>query len=63
MSRRRRRENDEESDDRPPICPACGVTMGLVTSGGELVTVALEPAMWAMRGLALMIKAAGRTRG
>lgn len=28
--RRRDRERDREEDDRPPICPACGVTMGIV---------------------------------
>jgi hypothetical protein len=25
-----RRRHPEDDDDRPPICPACGVTMGLV---------------------------------
>ncbi len=30
-------------DDRPPICPACGVTMGLVVGdGGTTRTVCLE---------------------
>jgi len=24
------RETDAEVDDRPPICPACGVTMGII---------------------------------
>jgi predicted RNA-binding Zn-ribbon protein involved in translation (DUF1610 family) len=23
-------EADAEEDDRPPICPACGVTMGII---------------------------------
>jgi len=43
MTRRRRREDeDDERDDRPPICPACGVTQGLVESGGETHYVCLE---------------------
>jgi len=25
----------EPDDDRPPICPACGVTMGIVLDGRE----------------------------
>ncbi len=25
----------EPDDDRPPICPACGVTMGIVLEGRE----------------------------
>jgi Zn ribbon nucleic-acid-binding protein len=31
-------------DDRPPICPACGVTMGLVVDeeSGETSAVCLE---------------------
>jgi hypothetical protein len=31
-------------DDRPPICPACGVTMGIVVDEetGETVHVCLE---------------------
>jgi transcription initiation factor TFIIIB Brf1 subunit/transcription initiation factor TFIIB len=28
-----RRPRSEDDDDRPPICPACGVTMGLVQDG------------------------------
>ena len=24
------RRRETEDDDRPPICPACGVTMGIV---------------------------------
>jgi ribosomal protein S27AE len=32
-----------ERDDRPPICPACGVTMGLhVDDGGAVTYVCLE---------------------
>jgi tRNA(Ile2) C34 agmatinyltransferase TiaS len=31
------------ADDRPPICPACGVTMGMVgADDGSLVFVCLE---------------------
>ena len=29
-------------DDRPPICPACGVTMGIVVDGEEVGHVCLE---------------------
>jgi hypothetical protein len=25
--------HEEEPDDRPPICPACGVTQGIVSTG------------------------------
>jgi hypothetical protein len=32
----------EAGDDRPPICPACGVTMGIVVEGGETSDVCLE---------------------
>ena len=33
----------EEDDDRPPICPACGVTMGIVIDGvGATQHVCLE---------------------
>jgi hypothetical protein len=31
-----------ERDDRPPICPACGVTQGLVLDAGEARFVCLE---------------------
>jgi hypothetical protein len=32
-----------EADDRPPICPACGVTMGIVAGdGGAAGHVCLE---------------------
>jgi predicted RNA-binding Zn-ribbon protein involved in translation (DUF1610 family) len=35
MTRKKRdRENDDE-DDRPPICPACGVTQGMVVTEGD----------------------------
>jgi hypothetical protein len=27
------RDARDEADDRPPICPACGVTMGIVGDG------------------------------
>jgi ribosomal protein S27AE len=37
-----RRPRSEE-DDRPPICPACGVTMGIVMAGdGSTRFVCLE---------------------
>jgi ribosomal protein L37AE/L43A len=45
MTRRKRKraEEDEEQDDRPPICPACGVTQGMVvTEGDETKFVCLE---------------------
>ena len=42
MSRRRKRDEDGERDDRPPICPNCGVTQGMVVSGGETRYVCLE---------------------
>jgi hypothetical protein len=29
-------------DDRPPICPACGVTMGIVVVAGKTRFVCLE---------------------
>ena len=39
----RRRREDEREDDRPPICPACGVTQGMVVSEGDETTfVCLE---------------------
>lgn len=35
--------DDEREDDRPPICPACGVTMGLVVADdGTVAHVCLE---------------------
>lgn len=34
---------DGPPDDRPPICPACGVTMGLVTTeDGTVAHACLE---------------------
>jgi predicted RNA-binding Zn-ribbon protein involved in translation (DUF1610 family) len=36
-------ETDGEQDDRPPICPACGVTMGIVVAAdGRTSFVCLE---------------------
>lgn len=32
----------EVVDDRPPICPACGVTMGIVLDGDDASHVCLE---------------------
>jgi predicted RNA-binding Zn-ribbon protein involved in translation (DUF1610 family) len=32
----------EETDDRPPICPACGVTMGIRDDDGNVRYVCLE---------------------
>ncbi len=32
----------EADDDRPPICPACGVTMGIVVDGEETTHICLE---------------------
>ena len=37
-----RRDRDDEGDDRPPICPACGVTQGIVVTGGDVGFVCLE---------------------
>ena len=31
-----------EEDDRPPICPACGVTMGIAVEGRGVRYVCLE---------------------
>jgi ribosomal protein S27AE len=33
---------EEEDDERPPICPACGVTMGMVAEGAETRFVCWE---------------------
>ncbi len=33
---------DDEADDRPPICPACGVTQGMVLTEEEPRFVCLE---------------------
>lgn len=32
----------DAGDDRPPICPACGVTMGIVDEGEAARYVCLE---------------------
>jgi tRNA(Ile2) C34 agmatinyltransferase TiaS len=32
----------DETDDRPPICPACGVTQGMKETGDDVVFVCLE---------------------
>jgi len=32
---KRGRKSRREEDDRPPICPACGVTMGIVAGEDE----------------------------
>jgi predicted RNA-binding Zn-ribbon protein involved in translation (DUF1610 family) len=36
------RKRPREEDDRPPICPACGVTMGIVKDGDGVRYVCLE---------------------
>jgi ribosomal protein S27AE len=38
----RRQADEDEPDDRPPICPACGVTQGMVTTDDEPRFVCLE---------------------
>jgi Zn ribbon nucleic-acid-binding protein len=39
----RRKRDREDEDDRPPICPACGVTQGMVMSDDDETTfVCLE---------------------
>lgn len=35
-------ERESEKDDRPPICPACGVTMGIAVEGVGVRYVCLE---------------------
>jgi Zn ribbon nucleic-acid-binding protein len=37
-----RKNAHDEADDRPPICPACGVTQGLVIADEEPLFVCLE---------------------
>jgi Zn ribbon nucleic-acid-binding protein len=32
-----RRRPKDEADDRPPICPACGVTQGMKERGNDEV--------------------------
>jgi ribosomal protein S27AE len=39
---KRRRDVEDEPDDRPPICPACGVTQGIVVTDEEPRYVCLE---------------------
>jgi predicted RNA-binding Zn-ribbon protein involved in translation (DUF1610 family) len=34
--------NDDPHDDRPPICPACGVTQFLVVDGEDVAFVCVE---------------------
>jgi predicted RNA-binding Zn-ribbon protein involved in translation (DUF1610 family) len=35
-------EQESEKDDRPPICPACGVTMGIAVEDDGVRYVCLE---------------------
>ena len=35
-------DSEREQDDRPPICPACGVTQGFVVTGERTTFVCLE---------------------
>jgi transposase len=43
VSRKKPHRTDDEDDERPPICPACGVTQGMVvTKGNETKFVCLE---------------------
>ena len=35
-------DSEPERDDRPPICPACGVTQGLVVEEERATFVCLE---------------------
>ena len=32
----------DRDDDRPPICPACGVTQGIIVAGEDARFVCLE---------------------
>jgi ribosomal protein S27AE len=36
------RRHADEADDRPPICPACGVTQGILVDGEDTRFVCLE---------------------
>jgi Zn ribbon nucleic-acid-binding protein len=38
----RPRRGEREDDERPPICPACGVTQGMVVEGDDVEFVCLE---------------------
>jgi Zn ribbon nucleic-acid-binding protein len=43
VTRRKREREDKGEDDRPPICPACGVTQGMVMGEDDETTfVCLE---------------------
>jgi ribosomal protein S27AE len=43
VSRKKRERTDAEDDERPPICPACGVTQGMiVVAGNDTRFVCLE---------------------
>ena len=44
MSKRRKKRDTEEdkTDDRPPICPACGVTQGFVVEGDDVRFICQE---------------------
>jgi ribosomal protein S27AE len=44
MSKRsKKHDRDEhEPDDRPPICPACGVTQGFVVEGDDVRFICQE---------------------
>jgi hypothetical protein len=44
MPKRRDRDDErkQEADDRPPICPACGVTQGFIVEGDGIRFVCLE---------------------
>jgi len=33
---------DDRNDDRPPICPACGVTKFMVADGDDVAFVCVE---------------------
>jgi transposase len=35
VSRRKHKPAEENEDDRPPICPACGVTQGIVVGDDD----------------------------
>jgi predicted RNA-binding Zn-ribbon protein involved in translation (DUF1610 family) len=39
---RRLPETSDQEDDRPPICPACGVTMFIVAEGDKTHFVCIE---------------------
>jgi ribosomal protein S27AE len=44
MSKRHKQRDAEEDerDDRPPICPACGVTQGFVVEGDDVRFICQE---------------------